>query len=84
MYALPTLRRKAHKIGYHIDKGFIHFQGNVYHNQDGERFTGYMVLNLQNGFYEWDGFDSNFDHLWSLEDVELFLKGKYDSLGLSW
>ncbi|MGM9748545.1 MAG: hypothetical protein ACI3ZN_07070 [Candidatus Cryptobacteroides sp.] len=47
-----TLRRKAYKIGYQVVKGFRHYGQYVYHNTYGERFTGYMVRDYSNGFYE--------------------------------
>jgi hypothetical protein len=36
-----------------------------------------MVRDLRTGFYEWGCYDSNFDHLWDLDDVADFLKGEY-------
>lgn len=83
-YSESTLRRRAYKIGYQIQKGFRHFGRFVYHDPYGDRFSGYMVKDLQSGFYEWGGYNSNFDFLWDLEDVEDFLKEQYELLGLTW
>ena len=43
-----------------------------------------MVIDLQTGFYEWGGYDSNFTFLWDIKDVEDFLKEHYEALGLTW
>ena len=83
-YSESTLRRRAYKIGYQVQKGFQHYGKFVYHDQYGDRFSGYMVKDLQTGLYEWDGFDSNFDFLWTIEDVEDFLRERYEALGLAW
>ncbi len=83
-YSESTLRKRAYKIGYQVQKGFMHFGKSVFYDQNGERSSGYMVKELQYGFYVWGGYDSNFDFLWSIEDVEDFLKEQYESLGLTW
>lgn len=83
-YCESTLRRRAYKIGYQVKKGFQHLGRNVYHDQYGDRYSGYMVRDLHTGFYEWDGYNSNFDFLWTLEDVENFLREQYEALGLAW
>ena len=36
-----------------------------------------MVKNLYTVFYEWGCYDSNFDHLWDLDDVAEFLKEEH-------
>ncbi len=83
-YSESTIRRKAYKIGYQVTKGFQHFRRNVWHNSYGERFTGYMVKDLHTGLCEWGCYDSNFDHLWDLDDVEEFLQGEYEARELVW
>lgn len=83
-YCESTLRRKAYKIGYQVVKGFQHFCQNVYHDSYGDRYTGYMVRDLSNGFYEWGSYNSNFDFCWDIDDVAEFLKGRYEELGLAW
>ena len=83
-YCESTLRRKAYKIGYQVVKGFQHYGPYVYHNSYGERYTGYMVRDLSNGFYEWGSYNSNLDFCWDIEDVEEFLKDRYEELGLVW
>ncbi len=84
MYSERTLRKKADKIGYRVLKGFQHFGRDVYHTESGQRFTGYMVQDLYKGNYEWGSYDRNFDFLWTIEDVEEFLKERYEALGLAW
>lgn len=84
MLTESALRKKAHKIGYHVLKGFQHFRGYVFYDCNDERTTGYMVQNLYTGLMEWDGYDENFDFLWTLQDVEDFLKEQYKALGLQW
>ena len=32
----------------------------------------------QHNILVWDCYDSNYDHLWTLEDVEEFIKGEYE------
>ena len=83
-YTEGTLRRKAYNIGYQVQKDFQHFGRYVYHDSYGDRYTGYMVRDLRTGFYEWGCYDSNFDHLWDLDDVADFLKGEYEARGLAW
>ena len=84
MLSERTLRDRAHKIGYHVTKGFTHFGKHVFYDNYGERSTGYMVMDLSTGFYAWGSYNSNFDYLWELEDVEDFLKEQYEALGLAW
>ena len=33
-----------------------------------------MVEDMNTGFYVYDSYDNNYDHRWTLEDVENFLK----------
>ena len=74
MYSLNTNRRKAHKIGYQVTKGIQHFQNHVWTDSSGERHTGYMVMDMATGLYEWGCYDSDFDYLWDLDDVVQFLE----------
>ena len=83
-YTEGTIRRKAYNIGYQVQKGFQHFGRFVYRDSYGDRYTGYMLRDLRTGFYEWGCYDSNFDHLWDLDDVADFLKGEYEARGLAW
>jgi hypothetical protein len=84
MYSISTLRRRAYEIGYQVKKGFQHYGMYVYHDQYGDRYPGYMVIDLQTGFPVWGSYDSNFDFLWSIEDVDDFLKEQYEAQGLAW
>lgn len=80
------LREKAKKAGYKITKGFVHYMYNnsVYRNPDGERVVGYSIRDMSTGFCVWGCYDNNFDNLWSLCDVENFLRDQYSSAGLDW
>ena len=83
-YSESTLRRRAYDIGFQVEKGFQHFHEFIYHNSYDERFTGYMVKDLDTGFYEWGSYNENFDHLWDLDDVAEFLMQEYEARGLEW
>lgn len=79
MYSLTTLRKRAYEAGYRIEKGFQHYMYNnaVCRDCNGDAYTGYNVW--ESGCY-----DSNYDHLCTLEDVEEFLKEAYERAGLTW
>ena len=83
-YELSTIRRKANDINYNVEKGFVHYRDVVDYDQNGERHSGYMVKNLENGFYVSGCYDEDFDFLWDLDDVIKFLKERYEALGLTW
>lgn len=86
MYSLSTLRRRAHKIGYHVSKGFQHYLcgGAVAYDYAGERTVGYSILDLSVNSYVWGSYNSIFDNQFDIEDVEEFLKEQYEMLGLTW
>lgn len=84
MLTESTLRKRAHKIGYHVTKGFTHFGQHVFYNRYGERSSGYMVLDVRSNIYVWGCYNDIFDYLWELVDVESFLKEQYEALGLPW
>ncbi len=79
-----TLRRRAKAINYSIHKGLQHWGNSVLRDREGKGRIGYMVMNLETGFYVWGCYDSNLDFLWTLADVENFLKEKYQELGIAW
>ena len=83
-YSESTIRRRANDIYYQVKKGFQHFQGSVLYDENGNKATGYMVKDLHTGLYVWGGFNSFCDFLWDLDDVEEFLMGEYEALGLAW
>lgn len=83
-YTLHTIRQKAYAINYKVEKGFVHYHDMVDYDQFGERHSGFMVMDLETGFYVKGCYDENFDYLWELDDVISFLKGKYSSLGRDW
>lgn len=85
-YSEGTIRKKALNAGYKVEKGFqhYHYNGAIHKNMNGERFTGYNVLDLSTNTYVLDCYDNNFDHLWSLEDVEEFISSVYKESGLEY
>ena len=82
--SLKKLRDKAYEINHQVVKGFVHYRDVVDYDRNGERHTGYMVKNLENGFYVLGCYNENFDFLWDLDDVAEFLKERYEALGLTW
>ncbi len=83
MSSLSTLRRKAANVGCRIVKGFQHCGRSVFYDYNGERHSGYMIVDLQ-GNYILQGIGEVFDFEMSLEDVEEYLKDAYEANGLSW
>lgn len=78
-YSLETIRKKAYKIGYRVNKGFRRYHnGGLWRDWNGVPRTGYNVVDLSQNILVWDCYDSNYDHLWTLEDVEEFIKGEYE------
>ena len=85
MYSERTLRRKAAKIGYGINKGYQHWLDKgypIFCDCNGEKSIGYQVIDYSTGFAVWGSYDRMLDHLWSLGDVEQFLKEQYEKHGL--
>lgn len=78
-----TLRRKAAKIGWRVTKGFQHCGGGVFHDQNGDCFTGYMVLDESTSLVLY-GTSAAFDNCLTLSDVEDTLKEMYQNLNLYW
>lgn len=84
-YKLNTMRRKAYKLNYKISKGFQRYWGgDIYRNYYGEPFSGYNVIDLRTGHLVYDCYNSNYDHVWKLEDVEDFLKSEYKKAGMTY
>lgn len=88
MYSLTTLRKRAYEAGYRIEKGFQHYMYNnaVCRDCNGDAYTRYNVWDLSTNMCVWESgcYDSNYDHLCTLEDVEEFLKAEYEKAGLAW
>lgn len=86
MYSISTLRKRAKAAGYSIEKGFQHYtvSGAIFTNWNGEKFPGYMLLDLAKGEYVYGSYDQTYTHLWQIEDVEEFLKNIYEKNGLNW
>ena len=87
-YSERTIYKKALKVGYRVEKGFQHYHcnGAVYANWNGERFTGYNVWDMSTNTLVWDSgcYDSNFDHLCTLAEVESFIKSVYEKADLEY
>ena len=84
MYSKKTIYKKARNAGYAVEHGFQHYHsGEIVSNYRGERFTGYMVYD-PTGYAVWGSYDQYYDHLWTLEDVENFIKGVYEENGLKY
>lgn len=82
-YAYRQLRKKAYAINLQIVKGFQHCRNAVIYDDNGNRQSGYMIKDLEIGFFL-GGYDENFDFLMDLDEVIEFLKGRYLALGLDW
>ena len=85
-YTEDTLRRRAYKVGFKIEKGFQHDDdGNVIIRKGQGHISGYQVKDLKDGSYV---FDSNFEgasnYRWDIDMVEDFLKGEYEKRGIKW
>ena len=80
-----TLRNRAKRIGVQIEKGFQHDEdGNTIKTATG-RLTGFQVKNLEDGSYVWGSkIEGGADHLWTLDEVENFLRSIYEERGLKW
>lgn len=86
MYSISTLRKRAYKVNHKISKGFQHYLYNntVVRDCNGDAYTGYNLEDLSRGFLVWGCYDNICDHLWTLEDIEEYLKGIYEENGLKW
>ncbi|SEL89645.1 hypothetical protein SAMN04487770_12026 [Butyrivibrio sp. ob235] len=80
MYSESTLRKKANAVGYSISKGFVHYLGNGY--PIAYREVGYNVIDNLNNINVWGCYNEVYDHLWSLEDVNDFIKSIYQDSNL--
>ena len=78
-YSVGTIRKKALKAGYKVSKGYQHYMynGAVVKDCNGEPYDGYNVEDLTTGTLVWGCYDSNYDHLWGLDEVEEFLEKAY-------
>lgn len=85
-YSLRTIREKAFNAGYRVSKGFQHY---IYNNavlvdENGNKLVGFDVVDLSTNFSVWGCYDYNFDHLWTIGDVEKFIKSEYEKAGLEY
>lgn len=82
------ISKKAFNAGYRVEKGFQHYHYNnaVFTNYDDERLIGFNVWDMSTNTLEWASgcYDNNYDHLFTLEDVEGFLKSVYKKAGLEY
>lgn len=79
-----SIYKKAAEVGYKVSKGFRHYlyNGSVVSDESGNRKTGYEVTDMSTGLCVWGSYNETFDHLWSLKDVENFIRSVYESNGL--
>ena len=66
----------AKELGYTVRKGFMHYiyNNSVFKDENGNRISGYIVEDDDTGFAVWGSYNECFDFLWTLQDVENFLK----------
>ena len=83
-YVLSTIRKKAEKINYHVEKGFQHCRDAVIYDRNGNRQSGYMVMDYSVNAYVHGCYNEFYDYLWDLNDVVEFLQKQYELLGLDW
>ena len=60
------------------------YNGTVARDCNGVAYTGYIVEDLSTGFLVWGCYDAKYDHLWTLEDVEEFIKGEYEKAKIAY
>lgn len=85
-YTEKTLRKKAIKAGFRIEKGFCHWMTEgypVYTYYNGERDTGYNLIDESTNTLVWGCHDGHVDHLFTLDDIAEFLEDVYTSNGLT-
>nr|DAM76805.1 MAG TPA: hypothetical protein [Caudoviricetes sp.] len=85
-YSLATIKKKAMSAGYCVSKGFRHYLYNnaVCVDNNGNRLTGFDVFDLSTNCSVWGCYNNNFDHLWTLEEVEKFIRTEYEKAGLEY
>ena len=85
MYNKKTIYKKARKAGYNVSKGFVHYlSGGIYTYANGDRDVGYNVFDTANDTLVWGCYDTVCDHLWTLEDVDSFIRSVYEANGLAY
>lgn len=60
------------------------YNGTVARDCNGVAYTGYIVEDLSTAFLVWGCYDAKYDHLWTLEDVEEFIKGEYEKAKIAY
>lgn len=85
-YSEATLRKRAKEIGFQIEKGFQHDDfGDIVERKYIGRITGYQVKDIEEGSYVWGSrIEGGADHIWTLDEVENFLRNAYEERGLKW
>lgn len=85
MYSVNTLRKKALAVNLYIHKGYQHYMynGTVCRDCNGKPYTGYSIIDLVTGFAVYGCNDAVYDNLFTLEEVEAFLKNRYAELGMT-
>jgi len=70
-----NIYKKAQAIGFSVHKGKVHLLDKGYPIFSDE--VGYTVTDNSLNVNVWGSYNGLLDHLWSLEDVEEFLKSEY-------
>ncbi len=60
------------------------YNGTVARDCNGVAYTGYIVEDLSTAFLVWGCYDAKYDHLWTLEDVEEFIKDEYEKAKIAY
>lgn len=84
MYSEKTLRKRAYRIGYQVEKGYSRNLWELYRDKSGRAVKGYHIKSLYTGDVVIGMYQKEYDHSASLEDVEAFLEEQYESRGLKW
>jgi len=77
LYSLSTLKRKANAAGYSFQKGFqryIHNGWGYRKDDNGDRITGYQILDNRTGFLVHPSNNDLHDHALDLEEAVKLLQ----------
>ena len=87
-YCENTLRRRAKKIGFTVEKGYQRYLNEKWgtvKDSNGNRIIGYSLYNPE-GIEVNAPFDSTacHDHEMTIEELEFYLQKLYEERGLPW
>jgi len=87
MMSEKTLRRRAERIGFKLEKGYQKYlnpEWGFVRDEDGEKIVGYQLWNMYTGLYVWGSYSELCTHILTLEGVEEMLMCAYEEYGLEW